>query len=80
MSYGLRDLSQILDSRAYSQAQKLLATLHDDLAKVVLTRSYERAARALRRHGFVLLLGEPASGKTTVAATLAMAAIDRWKS
>jgi energy-coupling factor transporter ATP-binding protein EcfA2 len=76
--YGLGDLSQILDKRAYDQAQKLLASLHDDLSKVVITRSYQRAARALRRHGFVLLLGEPASGKTTIAAMLAMAAIDRW--
>ena len=75
--YGLGDLSQILDERAYVQAQKLLASLHDDLSKVVLTKSYRRAARALQRHGFVLLLGEPAAGKTTIAAMLAMAAIDR---
>jgi hypothetical protein len=54
--YGLGDLSQILDTRAYGQAQKLLASLHDDLSKVVLTKSYRRAARALRLHGFVLLL------------------------
>lgn len=79
--YGLGDLSQILDGRAYDQAQKLLASasMHDDLSKVVLTKSYEKAARALQRHGFVLLLGEPASGKTTIAAMLAVAAIDRWK-
>jgi energy-coupling factor transporter ATP-binding protein EcfA2 len=77
--YGLGDLSQILDARAYKQAQKLLASLHDDLSKVVLTKAYDRAARALNKHGFVLLLGEPASGKTTIAAMLAMAAIDGWK-
>jgi energy-coupling factor transporter ATP-binding protein EcfA2 len=77
--YGLGDLGQILDARAYQQAQKLLASLHDDLAKVVLTKSYGRAARALHKHGFVLLLGEPASGKTTIAAMLAMVAIDGWQ-
>jgi hypothetical protein len=77
--YGLGDLSQIFDGRAYDQAEKLLASMHDDLSKVVLTKSYERAARALQRCGFVLLLGEPASGKTTIAAMLAVAAIDRWK-
>ncbi len=76
--YGLGDLSQILDDRAYDQAKALLASLQEDLSKVVLTSTYHRAADALRQHGFVLLLGEPASGKTTIAATLAMASIDLW--
>jgi hypothetical protein len=77
--YGLGDLSQILDGRAYSQARALLDSMREDLSKVVLTGVYDRAVRALEAHGFVLLLGEPASGKTTVAAMLAMAAIDRWR-
>jgi hypothetical protein len=77
--YGLGDLSQILDGRAYSQARALLDSMREDLSKVVLTGVYDRAVRALEAHGFVLLLGEPASGKTTVAAMLAMAAIDQWK-
>jgi len=76
--YGLGDLSQILDGRAYSQARALLDSMREDLSKVVLTGVYNRAVRALEEHGFVLLLGEPASGKTTVAAMLAMAAIDQW--
>lgn len=78
--YGLGDLSQILDDRAYDQAEALLASLQEDLAKVVLTGCYERSARALLKHGFVLLVGEPASGKTTIASLLAMAAIDQWGS
>jgi len=39
---------------------------------------YGRAVGALDEHGFVLLLGEPAAGKTTIASMLAMAAIDQW--
>ena len=76
--YGLGDLSQILDERAYSQARALLASLHEDLSKVVVTGAYRRAAAALEKHGFVLLIGEPAAGKTTIASLLAMAALDQW--
>lgn len=76
--YGLGDLSQILDERAYRQAKALLASLKDDLSKVVLTASYRRAAEALDRYSFVLLVGEPAAGKTTVASMLAIAALDQW--
>jgi energy-coupling factor transporter ATP-binding protein EcfA2 len=53
--------------------------MREDLSRVVLTAVYDRAVKALEEHGFVLLLGEPASGKTTIAAMLAMAAIDQWK-
>ncbi|MGH8011709.1 MAG: hypothetical protein ACREQ4_04320 [Candidatus Binataceae bacterium] len=61
--YGLGDLSQILDERAYAQARALLASLRDDLSKVVVTSAYKRAAAAIDRHGFVLLIGEPAPEK-----------------
>lgn len=77
--YGIGDLSQILDERAYSQARALLESMREDLSRVVLTAVYNKAIRALDAHGFVLLLGEPASGKTTTAAMLAMAAIDQWR-
>ncbi len=76
--YGLGDLSQILDERAYAQARALLASLREDLSKVVVTGAYKRAAAALDMHGFVLLIGEPAAGKTTIASLLAMAALDQW--
>lgn len=75
--YGLGDLSEILDERAYSQARVLLASLKDELAKVVITSTYKKASEALNRHGFVLLVGEPAAGKTTIASMLAMAALDQ---
>ncbi len=78
--YGLGDLSQILDARAYAQARAVLESLREDLAKVVITDSYRRAIHALDEYGFVLLIGEPAAGKTTIASMLAMAAADKWKS
>ena len=77
--YGLGDLSQILDERGYAQALELLSALGDDLSKFVVTQAHTRAARALVDHGFVLLLGEPAAGKSTIAASLALGALDLWK-
>jgi hypothetical protein len=76
--YGLGDLSQILDERAYDQAKALLASLREDLSKVVLTGAYRKASDALDQHSFVLLVGEPAAGKTTIASMLSMAALDQW--
>lgn len=76
--YGLGDLSQILDERAYAQAQEILNALGDDLAKFVITDAYQKSAKALVEHGFVLLLGEPACGKSTIAAALAIGALDEW--
>lgn len=76
--YGLGDLSQILDERAYAQASTLLASSRDQVATFVVTESYRRAAEALRKHGFVLLLGEPAVGKSVIALMLALAAADNW--
>lgn len=78
--YGLGDLSQILDDRAYAQARAVLESMREDLAKVVITASYGKAVEALNKHGFVMLIGEPAAGKTTIASMLAMAAADKWGS
>jgi hypothetical protein len=77
--YGLGDLSEILDARAYSQAKALLSSMRDELSKIVITDSYKKAYKAINDHGFVLLIGEPAAGKTTIASMLAMAALDQWK-
>lgn len=76
--YGLGDLSQILDERAYSQARAELESMREDLAKVVITGAYGKAVEALDKQGFVMLIGEPAAGKTTIASMLAMAAADGW--
>ena len=74
--YGLGDLTQILDQRAYRQAEAVLDSMKTDLAKLVRTRTYETAAKALDNHGFVLLTGAPMTGKTTLAAELALASAD----
>jgi hypothetical protein len=76
--YGLGDLGKILDDRRLQQARALTTRLRDDLQTFVPTDAYRRAADSLATHGFVLLLGEPACGKSTIAATLAIAALDNW--
>ncbi len=76
--YGLGDLSQILDERAYDQAREILSSLGDDLSKFIITEPFRQSAHALIKHGFVLLLGEAMCGKSTIAAALAMGALDEW--
>jgi hypothetical protein len=76
--YGLGDLSQIFDGRSYDQAETLLRYLKPELSTFVPTDAYRRAAAALQRHGFILLLGEPGAGKSVIASTLAMCALDGW--
>lgn len=76
--YGLGDLTQILDERAYRQARAVLEAMRADLSKLVLTGTYAKAAAALGEHGFVLLLGAAAAGKTTIAAELALGAADEF--
>ncbi|HEY8126393.1 MAG TPA: hypothetical protein VIF88_13355 [Methylocystis sp.] len=76
--YGLGDLGQILDHRAYAQAQEILSALGDDMTKFVITDAYQSSAKAIVEHGFVLLLGEPACGKSSIAAALALGALDEW--
>jgi hypothetical protein len=77
--YGLGDLSQIMDDRAYAQGKEILSALGDELAKFVITDPFRRSARALIDHGFVLLLGQAACGKSTIAAALSVGALDNWK-
>lgn len=77
--YGLGDLTQILDERVYKQGASLLTYLKEDLSKVVITSAYNNAVAAIEKHNFVLLIGEPAAGKTTIASLLAMGALDQWK-
>jgi hypothetical protein len=76
--YGLGDLSQILDERVYAQTSMLMASARDQVAAFVATSAYRRAAHALQHHGFVLLLGEPAVGKSIIALMLAITAADNW--
>ncbi|MCP1854441.1 MULTISPECIES: nSTAND3 domain-containing NTPase [unclassified Bradyrhizobium] len=77
--YGLGDLSQLLGHRAYDQAQEILSALgDDDMNKFVMTDAFRAAARAIVERSFVLFLGEPACGKSAIAAALALGALDEW--
>jgi len=75
--YGLGDLTEILDERSYQQAQAILAAMHDDLAVLVPVEAHRAAYRALRDHGFALLLGRPGSGKSSIAASLMVSGMDQ---
>jgi len=76
--YGLGDLTEILDERAYAQAEAVLATMHDDLSRIVPVAAHRLAHQSLADHQFTLLLGRPGSGKTSIAASLAVGAIDLY--
>lgn len=79
--YGLADLGGILgdDLRAYKQAQLILTEMGDSLRKFVVTDAHRRSVDAINEFGTVLLLGEPAAGKSTIGASLALAAADSWQ-
>jgi len=77
--YGLADLSEILDQRAYRQAKLILSSMGDDLRKLVVTDAHRQAVRAISEHNLVLLLGPPAAGKSTIGASIAVGASDIWK-
>lgn len=74
--YGIGDLSHIVTGHAYKQAQAILNNMGSDLSCFVQTDAYRDAVKALHEHRFVILLGDPASGKSTIAAILALGALD----
>lgn len=74
--YGIGDLSHLITGLGYSQAKAILSSMGSDLSCFVPTDAYRSAVKALQDHGFVILLGDPASGKSTIAAILALGAID----
>ena len=76
--YGIGDLSNILDERAYEQARMILSSMGDDLKKLVVTDAHRQSVNAVNQHGLVLLLGAPAAGKSTIGASLAVGAADLW--
>lgn len=75
--YGLGDLSTILDERCAAQTLALLGDHHKALNVYVPTAPHRAAVDILGKHKLVLLLGAPATGKSTLAAILAMMAIDK---
>ncbi|MCK1733822.1 hypothetical protein IVA79_07590 [Bradyrhizobium sp. 138] len=77
--YGLGDLNEFLDERAYAQAQLILSALGNDLQRLVVTEAHRKSVRAISAHNLVLLLGAPAAGKSTIGASLAIGAADIWQ-
>jgi hypothetical protein len=73
--YGLGDLGEILDQRAYEQAKAILSWM-PSLKTIVTTDAMQRAARMLTQHRFVFLVGDAMVGKTTAACSLAIGALD----
>lgn len=74
--YGLGDLSSILDLRAIEQTKAILKGWLPKLKSYVPTNAHNRAVRILDKHGIVLLLGNPASGKSTIGAILSTMAVE----
>ena len=77
--YGLGDLSNILDERAYKQTKLILESESEDLDKFVPTEAYRKSLKAISENKFVLILGEPMSGKSTIKTCLAISAADNWE-
>ncbi len=78
--YGLGDLSTILDERKAEQTSALLGHMLPTLQVYVPTTPHREAVRSISKHGIVLLLGNPATGKSTIAAILATIAVENVKS
>lgn len=74
--YGLGDLSSIVDERSAAQTRALLDHLLPGLRVYVPTSAHRTAVRTLADHKLVLLIGQPAIGKSMLAAILATMAID----
>lgn len=76
--YGLVNLEEILDLRAYRQAQLILSEMGDNVQKLVVTEAHRKSVAAINKYNLVLLLGAPAAGKSTIGASLALGAADIW--
>ena len=69
------DLSEIIDSRLYEQTTEVLRGA--DLAKFVPVPAYFETLNALQEHGIALILGEPASGKSSILSAASLSLIDQ---
>ena len=74
--YGLGDLGEIIDTRGYEQFRAITQSLSPRLRTFVPTKATADATAVLNRNRFVLLVGDPMTGKSTIAAVLALAAMD----
>ncbi|WP_312030652.1 hypothetical protein [Methylosinus sp. H3A] len=68
--YGLGDLTSIVDERLSEQSRALLASWIPKLRTYVPTQAHRDAVHAIAKHGVVLLLGNPSSGKSAIGAVI----------
>ncbi len=66
--YGLGDLTSIVDERLSEQSRALLDSWIPKLRTYVPTQAHRDAVNAITKHGVVLLLGNPSSGKSAIGA------------
>lgn len=66
--YGLGDLTSIVDERLSEQSRALLDSWIPKLRTYVPTKAHRDAVNAISKHGVVLLLGNPSSGKSAIGA------------
>jgi hypothetical protein len=66
--YGLGDLTSIIDERLSEQSRALLESWIPKLRTYVPTQAHRDAVNAITKHGLVLLLGNPSSGKSAIGA------------
>ena len=66
--YGLGDLTSIVDERLSEQSRALLDSWIPKLRTYVPTNAHRDAVNAISKHGVVLLLGNPSSGKSAIGA------------
>lgn len=66
--YGLGDLTAIVDERLSEQSRALLDSWIPKLRTYVPTQAHRDAVNAISDQGVVLLLGNPASGKSAIGA------------
>lgn len=68
--YGLGDLTSIIDERLSEQSRALLESWIPKLRTYVPTQAHRDAVNAITKHGLVLLLGNPSSGKSAIGAII----------
>lgn len=66
--YGLGDLTSIVDERLSEQSRALLDSWIPKMRTYVPTSAHRDAVNAISKHGVVLLLGNPSSGKSAIGA------------
>jgi hypothetical protein len=66
--YGLGDLTAIVDERLSEQSRALIDSWIPKLRTYVPTQVHRDAVNAISKHGVVLLLGNPSSGKSAIGA------------